>query len=159
VLVTVLAIVLVVTLGFHVLVGILLPVEFLRTRFTLDFRCPVTGAIHMLVGGISRREVLGASLTVESRGPVIGAVHVLVASSPAPKGTSTGLTLGPVVVLIHVIIAISLAPAVVRTGETLVIVHPAKRRLLYWWYSVVAGSYVVGVEVVVGEVQSCRNTE
>jgi hypothetical protein len=84
----------------------------------------------MLIGGISRREVLGASLTVESRGPVIGAVHVLVASSPAPKGTSTGLTLGPVVVLIHMIIAISLAAEVVRTGETLVIVHPAKRRLL-----------------------------
>jgi hypothetical protein len=130
VLVTVLAIVPVVTPGFHVLVGILLPVEFLRACVTLDFRCPVTSAIHMLVGGILRREVLGASLTVESRGPVIGAVHMLVTSTPGPKGTSTGLTFGPVAVLIHVIIAISLAPEVVRTGEALVIVHPAKGRLL-----------------------------
>lgn len=127
--VTVFAVVPVVTLGFHVLVGILLCVELLGACVTLNSRLPVTSAAHMLVGGVLRQEAFVTSLTFESRGPMLGAVHVLVASTPAPKDTGTGLALRPVTILIHVVITIFLVPKGVVTGETLVVTHCVRRRM------------------------------
>lgn len=79
--VTALAVVLVVSLRFHVLLGGLLSVESLLASTAWKLRRPVIGFVHMLVGCILGVEDLPTRLAGKFLGPVSARVHVLVAST------------------------------------------------------------------------------
>ena len=111
-----LAVVLVVSLGPHVILCSLLCVEFGRAHLTRNFREPVALRVHMVVGGVLRIEGASASFAFEGRCPVIYGVHMLIASGLGAEGSIACFTLNPVTIVIHVLIAVFLPPEFFVTG-------------------------------------------
>jgi hypothetical protein len=84
------AVVLVVILVLHVLIRLILSVEFLPACLTGDSRCPMSKSRHMLVRCSLGTKGTGAGLTF---GPVVIVLHVLFAVISAPESGCAGLAL------------------------------------------------------------------
>lgn len=118
--ITLRAVVLVVSLDRHMLIGSFLSIEHLRARLAGDRRLPMIFHIHMLIGGVLRGEGASASLTFKDGCPVVESIHMLLATTLIAKLTSARVTFDPMVVVVHVSIAVLSVAEPKVTGATFI---------------------------------------
>lgn len=114
------AVVLVVSLFLHMLVGSFIGMEHLGTHLAGKCWLPMVLGIHMLISSSLRREGTDAGFTFKDRCPVIKRIHVLLAATLSSKLSRAGLTFHPMVVFVHVSIAVPAVAELEVTGATFV---------------------------------------
>lgn len=103
---TLLAIVLVVALGGHVLICCVLCTEHRVAYITRYLRPPIIRGAHVLARRVPGPEFFGTSLAIVGRGPVIYRIHMLDASTIVPGMAITGLALVPMIIVLYMIVRV-----------------------------------------------------
>ena len=105
-------------LGIHMLIGSILGKEGTSARFTFKDWFPVANRIHMLVGSMLGKESTSARFTFKDRCPMIDRIHMLLTAILSPKLTITGLALHPMIVIVHVSVILLSVVELKVTGAT-----------------------------------------
>jgi hypothetical protein len=114
------AVVLIVILVTHVLIGCLLCMELSVASFAWYLRHPMAHRIHMLTRRRLRAKLPCAGLAADAWCPVLGVIHVLIASALCTKDSGAGLAFWPVAIVIHMVVAVVFVPEGLRARLTLV---------------------------------------